>query len=101
MPTTVTRVVVSVRPTVIEQFAVLRLPLTEMSVTTLALAVDTNVAEAVLARTSIRYHAVPSFAIAQLPPAIVTGKKRFWTLAVFVELKNVTVLGEPTSHVPV
>ena len=57
--------------------------------------------------TSIRYHAVPSFATAQslFPAAVdVTGKNRLVALTVFgvdVRFLNVTVFAVPIDHAPV
>lgn len=67
----------------------------------------TNTAVAVRSGTSIKYHAVPSLAIAQsrgLDGARVIGKNRLTTDAVFgvaVWLRNVTVLLELIDHAPV
>lgn len=75
---------------------------------TVAVAVPvTNTAVAVAIGTSIRYHAVPSLAIAQSRVAVavfVIGKNRFVANAVFgvaVWLRNVTVFAEPIDHAPV
>lgn len=67
----------------------------------------TNTAVAVASGTSIKYHAVPSFAMAQSLVAVavlVTGKNRFVALTVFgvvVWFLNVTVFAEPIGHAPV
>jgi len=65
----------------------------------------TKTAVAVNIGTSIRNHAVPSFAIPQSPPAVlVTGKKRLVADTVFgvlVAYLNVTVLSVPLLHAPV
>ena len=66
-----------------------------------------KMAVAVASRTSTRYQAVPSLAIAQSrapEPGLVTGKKRLIALAVFgvsVTFLNVTVFDVPIDHAPV
>ena len=107
--------VVNVLPIEMTQFDVLREADSEMSVTRDDVAVDeiempdvvlpTKTAVAVNIGTSIRNHAVPSFAMAQSPPAVpVIGKKRLVALAVFgvlVVYLNVTTFAEPFDHEPV
>jgi len=68
---------------------------------------ETYDAVAVCSGTSIRYHAVPSFAIAQFvadAAVEVIGKNRLTALTVLgvlVTFRNVTVLEDPIDHAPV
>ena len=109
--------VVSVLPMEMVQFDVLSDADNEMSVTHADVAVDcTEMPEKVLPTktavdvnigTSIKYQAVPSFAMAQsvlLVAVDVIGKKRFVADTVFgvpVAYLNVTVFAEPFDHEPV
>ena len=116
--------VVKVLPILMVQFAVFSVADSVMSVilklvavddTTMPVAVDetampdvvlrAKTAVAVNSGTSIRNHAVPSFATAQSPPAVpVTGKKRLVADTVFgvpVAYLNVTVLSVYLLHAPV
>jgi len=116
--------VVRVLPIEIVQLEVLSDADSEMSVTYAEVAVDctampvavdcTAIPEEVLptktavdvnSGTSIKNHAVPSFAMAQSPPAVpVTGKNRLVALAVLgvlVVYLNVTTFAEPFDHEPV
>ena len=116
--------VVRVLPIAIVQLAVSSVADSVMSVilelvavddTTMPVAVDETAMPDVVLRaktavavnigTSIRNHAVPSFAMAQSPPAVpVTGKNRLVALAVLgvlVVYLNVTVLSVPLLHAPV
>jgi hypothetical protein len=116
--------VVRVLPIEIVQFEVFSVADSVMSVTLVPVAVDdtampaavdctampmavlpTKTAVDVNNGTSIKNHAVPSFATAQSPPAVlVTGKKRLVADTVFgvpVAYLNVTVFAEPFDHEPV
>jgi len=74
---------------------------------TLLAVVPMNTAVAVCSGTSIKYHAVPSFAIAQLVADVaveVIGKNRLTALTVLgvlVTFRNVTVLEDKIDHAPV